>query len=245
MTTHGALQEVETLEFSARLNLASNLRLFYLAASREAAVGVLAAGLRHDPDGMGSVLLTRILDLSRVTVDPRYRHPSDAALAVYLWLLGQSSPLGAVAAEVIAQTPQCWWASRVAAPILEQGPTTNEARGEVADTVLAAVQSANTATFEILGAVGQGPADTAPLGQVAAEQAPTTNEGGVEAGDTVLAAVQNTNTASFEILGPVGQDPADTTSHEQSGESSESLALAGLVRARSRVTRLSVLAMAA
>jgi hypothetical protein len=195
MTTHEALQEVETLQFSARLNLASNLRLFYLAASRETAVGVLAASLQHDPDEMSSVLLTRILDLSRVTVDPRYRHPSDAALAVYLWLLGQFSPLGAVAAEVIAQTPQCWWASRVAAPILEQAPTTNQASGEVADTVLAAVQNSNTASFEIVDAVGQGAPDAASL--------------------------------------------------EQPGESSESLALAGLVRARSKVTRLTVLPMAA
>lgn len=117
MTVRQSIQEIESRQFSSRLNLASDLTTFLSAAGDEEAVSSLAGQLQYQETVVQ--IFREVLELSRRSVDARYRHPWDTALAIYLWLLSRGEPaIAALAAEVVAQTAQCWWASRFASSIL-------------------------------------------------------------------------------------------------------------------------------
>jgi hypothetical protein len=118
MTSEEAITKLESHALIARLTFASGLSALLTAAADEESVRFLAAGLEHSHDRQ-RLILDRILELSKRTSDIRYRHPWDITLAIHLWLLSRSNlAAAAIAAEVILQTPQCWWASRLASPIV-------------------------------------------------------------------------------------------------------------------------------
>jgi hypothetical protein len=117
MIIREAMQEIESHEFAARLNVASDFRTFIQAAKSQEAVLTLWQEL-DSPEKCQQVLY-RVFELSRQRVDPRYENPWDTALAVYVWLISSKDlDLARMAAEVAAQAPQCWWATKISRHIL-------------------------------------------------------------------------------------------------------------------------------
>jgi len=120
-----AMSVVESHEFAARVNLASDSRTFLCAAAEEDAVQVIydemhAGCARH-------AILKRVAELSRREVDPRYENPWDAALAVYLWLLRfRDRGLAESGAELASRARQCWWAAKIAQQLLSGIPWAGE-----------------------------------------------------------------------------------------------------------------------
>jgi hypothetical protein len=113
-------EAIESQEFAAVVNLASDLRTFLRILSSEKAVEALAA--RMGEPGAGASVSQRITFLTHDTGNEGQEHPWDPALATYLWLLGKTDPaLAKAAAEKIAGTPRCWWAAKLAQSILSPG----------------------------------------------------------------------------------------------------------------------------
>lgn len=117
-------EDIESHEFASRLNVASNLVTFLRDARNQ--VSVIAIFEELDEKEKLFQVLTRLIDLSRKTVDPRYENPLDTALAVYLWLLSlKNSEVASLGAQFILKCSQCWWAERIARSIL-LGSTSQE-----------------------------------------------------------------------------------------------------------------------
>jgi hypothetical protein len=80
-----AMREIESPEFSLRLNYASSLKLLLRAAGAEAAVKNAFSYLVNSRDDRRT-LLNRLIELSHKPPDSR-ENPHDAAMVVFLWLL--------------------------------------------------------------------------------------------------------------------------------------------------------------
>jgi hypothetical protein len=105
--------EIEGHEFSARVNVASDFKTFLRAVSQEQAARRLVEHLA-DPETQMAVL-SRVFELTSVRIDPRYQHPWDTPLAVYLWALSLTSQVFAgLAAVIVFEAPQTWFARRMA-----------------------------------------------------------------------------------------------------------------------------------
>jgi len=110
-------EDIESHEFAARVNVASNLVTFLRGARSQ--VSVIGIFEELEKEEKLFQVLTRLIDLSKKTVDPRYENPWDTALAVYLWLVSlKSTKAASLGAQFILQSPQCWWAERIARSIL-------------------------------------------------------------------------------------------------------------------------------
>lgn len=119
MTSREAMKKIESHEFAAILNAASDLRTFLRAAQYQEATHILLKEL-DNPECRKQVL-SRIIQLSRQLVDPRYENRWDTALAIYVWLIGLKEPeLVKIAALIAMQAPQCWWATKVSYYILQK-----------------------------------------------------------------------------------------------------------------------------
>jgi len=60
-------------------------------------------------------VFARIVDLAASPAEGQYEHPTDSALAAYLWLLSSSDgDYSARAAETVLECKQCWWARKMA-----------------------------------------------------------------------------------------------------------------------------------
>lgn len=117
MNIKDAVREIESHKFTAYLNAASDLNTFFQAMQIQKA----SIDLFEELDDLENqqFLLNHILDLSERRVDPRYENQWDTPLAVYLWLLNlKDLSLARIAATVVLQVPQCWWAKKIANYIL-------------------------------------------------------------------------------------------------------------------------------
>jgi hypothetical protein len=112
-----AMRKVESHEFAAYLNIASDIRTFLRAAQQEEAVLTLL----KDLDSLENCwqILIRIFELSRQQIDLRYENQWDTALAIYVWLINlKDFDLAKIAAFVADRAPQCWWAKKISRHIL-------------------------------------------------------------------------------------------------------------------------------
>lgn len=126
MTLKEATQEIESHEFVARVNVASDFRTFLRAVAEQKVIHVLSQELAASENRQ--YVLNRVLELSRRKVDLRYENPWDTALTAYVWLLNVKDwDLAKIAAEAAARAPQCWWATKMAHHILLEGPVCNDA----------------------------------------------------------------------------------------------------------------------
>lgn len=126
MTASDAIKEIESDEFAARLNVAASIETFLRIAEEQESVRGLLSEL--DSVRERTRLFNRLLELSRSPADLRYENQWDVALAVYLWLLSLRDPgLRALAAAIVARTPQCWWAARISHYLLQQSYLHNDA----------------------------------------------------------------------------------------------------------------------
>lgn len=117
-----ALHEIKSHEFAARLNVVSGTRSFFAAANKEPAVMSLCEDMSKSGEAREEVL-GHIHDLSQLAVDRRYENPNDAALAILLWLTRFTAPdYSQIAADLVDQAPQCWYAKKLARRILLPPP---------------------------------------------------------------------------------------------------------------------------
>ena len=113
MTSLQAMQSIEQPEFSALVNVANGYKVFLRLATSHDAVKTLAAAM--DKPNTANVILTRMKELTAIVPDDGFEHPHDAALAVYLWLLGEISPRHTDdAITLIGAARRLHWANQVA-----------------------------------------------------------------------------------------------------------------------------------
>jgi hypothetical protein len=122
MTLEQLLQEIESHEFSARLNVASSMQALFANARKEPSVIALYQHMRKSGEACEEVLSV-IQDLSHLAVDPRYENPHDTSLAVLLWLTSSAAPdYTYLSADLIDHAPQCWYSKKLARAILLPPP---------------------------------------------------------------------------------------------------------------------------
>lgn len=106
-------QEIESRQFSVMLGVVSTPRAFDEALKQQPAVTALAKCL-ISPADIDS-LEQRALALLQIPSNPRYCHPNDLAIAVYLRLLDIYAPDAASQPAKSALTlPNLWWARAMA-----------------------------------------------------------------------------------------------------------------------------------
>lgn len=135
MRIEGLCDVIESYEMSARVNVASDLRTAIDIGRSHPVVRELSAVL--DKPGVAEKILRRVFQLATRATDVRYENPDDVALMLYAWLLDEYDPeLALMASAAICGVPNLWWASRVAAQILEQRHRRNEMACEVSGPVM-------------------------------------------------------------------------------------------------------------
>lgn len=122
MAWQEVFQQIESEEFAASLNIASSRSVFLDFLSDNSAIRSLVELLRKDSENADRVL-ARIKLLIGLQIDYRYENPHDSALAAYAWALANEAPdLAPLAAEMLTNARQIWWAREVATLILERVP---------------------------------------------------------------------------------------------------------------------------
>jgi hypothetical protein len=118
---------LESREFAAIVNLASDWKTFARILGSEKAVQDLAGEMSDA--GVRAAVGERVLALLTDHGEEGCEYPWDASLAAYLWLLAaRDVPLARNAAAKIAEAPRCWWARKAAERVLsaegdrESGP---------------------------------------------------------------------------------------------------------------------------
>ncbi len=120
--------QIESKTFVVEANLASGASGFIEAVSSNPAIVALSEEEKQNPYVSGAVL-QRIELLANLKVDYRYENPHDAALAAYAWLLFKNAPhLATIAAAILIEARQVWWARHVAGYILESEASSKSAR---------------------------------------------------------------------------------------------------------------------
>jgi len=126
MTMDDAMREIESHEFAARLNVASDLSTFLGIAEKESAVLTLFEEL-GSPAEQERVFL-RTIELSMSSTDIRYENQWDTALTLYLWVTSlKNHALAILMAGVVSRAGQCWWAAKMSYALLTQSPFHNDA----------------------------------------------------------------------------------------------------------------------
>jgi hypothetical protein len=151
MNWRKALNEIESLEFDVRLNVVSSYRLFLTAAQQEPAVKALYQAMQSSEEVTEEVL-GRVCEVSTMEIDTRYGNSQDAALTVLLWLLWLTEKdYAEVAAHYVAGAGNCWYAWRMAQPILfPASVTANGSRSSLATEKAGSVSTSTTQKFTFL-----------------------------------------------------------------------------------------------
>lgn len=119
MKLHDLFEQIETLEFSLYLSVLSGFKSVLLMLEHDETVQQLIGDLEHSAENRQQVFM-RVLDVLSKYDQPEYVQFSDETLTAYLYALNQvDTNLAQQAAERILQTPNLWWARRLAKHILE------------------------------------------------------------------------------------------------------------------------------
>ncbi len=123
---------IESDEFAAEANLASGLSDFLFQIKRSNAFTSLFR-LASESSSAAYAILSRVLRLSKLSIDSRYENPFDTAVAVYLVILARAKPeLAEIAATHAYHLQNSWWARKTAAQVLEES-TYNSGAGSYSD----------------------------------------------------------------------------------------------------------------
>lgn len=126
MIVDDAMREIESHEFAARLNVASDLSTFLSIAEKEDAVLTLFEEL--DSPAEQERVFRRTMELSTSSTDVRYENQWDTALTLYLWVTSlKNHALAILMAGVVSRADQCWWAAKTSYALLTQSPLHNDA----------------------------------------------------------------------------------------------------------------------
>ena len=119
------LKQIESVQFAAQVDIASGFRVFQRALEKNEFVHSLLRYVQEHPQRQQKVY-QRLLELLEMNDQPDYAHPYDPALTAYLYVLNAvDSALADSAAQRLLQTPQLWWAKKLASQILQNRPKTN------------------------------------------------------------------------------------------------------------------------
>lgn len=119
MTFEETQMEIESGSMVTRLNAASGLKTFLRGIQGEHAVQELRKILTDKE--IQEKAFSRLIQLSRQRIDRQYENPWDTALTIYLWAISSiDQALAVLAAEIVAQAPQCWWAKKLSSQLLSE-----------------------------------------------------------------------------------------------------------------------------
>jgi len=111
------LAAVESQDFSALVNLASDLKTVVRILAAQPPVQALAEEMSDAK--VRAALSERALTLAQHPGEGDLEHRWDAAIAAYLWLLaGKDSEQATLVAAKILAAPRCWWAKKMAEKLL-------------------------------------------------------------------------------------------------------------------------------
>jgi hypothetical protein len=113
MIPQAVIAEVESPRFAALLGVVSTLNRFTWAMMQQPAVKTLCSLLTTQADVQHVV--ARVSDLIQEANDPRYGHPHDLPIAIYLSVLDTCAPDAARRpSELALATRNLWWGKLVA-----------------------------------------------------------------------------------------------------------------------------------
>jgi len=115
MTPQETFNDIESISFAVRLNLASGIKHFIQLLRNEPSVKALINAMNKDIR-LKADIFDRVVELSKRLFDKGYEHPNDAAIAAYVWLLGIMDPekdTWKAAADIATSIPQTWWARKI------------------------------------------------------------------------------------------------------------------------------------
>jgi hypothetical protein len=105
-------ERIEGPRFSARVNIASDLKTFLRAVDDQAETRELEERLAA-PE-VRQAVCDRAASLARAPHDPHHEHPHDVAVATYILLLSmKDEDLARQAASHVPATGPWWWADHV------------------------------------------------------------------------------------------------------------------------------------
>lgn len=115
MTVLGDLfSEIETPQFDARVNLASDVRVFLRILRADQAVTELVSSMRSS-QAAASDVVERVNRLALVEGEDGFAHPADSAIATYVaTLYWVGSPWAGTIARVVGSLPDAGWSGAVA-----------------------------------------------------------------------------------------------------------------------------------
>ena len=120
MSWEEAIREIRSPGFDFNLNVLSSMDLFMKALRNEPAVTQALRQLTEQPELRHAVLET-IREMTQEEISPEYENPHDTPLTAMLWLLSATQPeLALEAAGLIAQTPGCFYAAKLAHQVILQ-----------------------------------------------------------------------------------------------------------------------------
>ena len=107
------VQDIESIDFAARLNVVSSSRSFFDSIVEEPEVISLQQSMKES-DEVCNIVLRRIELLSKLEINQLYENPNDIPLAVFLWLLlSVKSKYSSMAVSLVSKTPKCWYARKL------------------------------------------------------------------------------------------------------------------------------------
>lgn len=128
MISREVLNAIESDEFKRELQVVSSFPHFFKLIRRSDSVQSLFHEL-EEPENRQE-LADRTEELLRREANPRYQHPSDIPIAVYLWLLDLAAPeVARAVASSVARSPNTWWARNAALGILAQERSASDESG--------------------------------------------------------------------------------------------------------------------
>lgn len=123
------LEKLETLEFSAEINVCSDLRSVEKAIFSSDIVHNIIKLCQTKPEKILTEIMDRTQYLVSILVDPRYESPWDIALVAHLVIINSVYPdWGFSIASIISKAKQTWWAASLSKNFL----TNRKSRTETA-----------------------------------------------------------------------------------------------------------------
>jgi hypothetical protein len=105
-------ERIEGARFSARVNIASDLKTFLRAVAEQSETQELQEQMAAQE--VRDAVCDRAAHLTGAPHDPHFEHPHDVAVATYILLLStKEENLALRAASHLAQTGPWWWASHI------------------------------------------------------------------------------------------------------------------------------------
>ena len=109
-----AFKDIESIDFTARVNIASDLRTFMSAVAAEESVKLVLDDMHQDANI--DYVIKRMQYFRDSDFDEDYANPRDTAMAVYGWLIVQAKPeLTQLINTLLQSLRNTWWTMQLSA----------------------------------------------------------------------------------------------------------------------------------